>query len=115
MEAKEYQEIINTADCNAEVNFVGADGELKVLGWAKQLIDVSYKAGLEQKCFETYESGYGVGRQAGRQEVVDYLRERIILSGQTDAPFTPPKKISHVDFLPIPYSEWQAKLKEWGI
>ena len=53
--------------------------------------------------------------KAGTKEVVDYLRKRIILSGQTDAPFTPPKKIRYVDFLPISYGEWQAKLKEWGI
>lgn len=48
MEAKEYQEIINTADCNAEVNYTSFLGEQKILSWAKTLIDITYKAGEQE-------------------------------------------------------------------
>lgn len=56
MEAKDYQEIINTADCNAEANYVGSNGQYKVMGWAKVLIDVSCKAGIREvvKWIETF-------------------------------------------------------------
>ena len=97
MEAKEYQEIVNTADCNAEVNFVRFDEELRVMGWAKRLIDVSLKV--------------------GRKEVVGWLEEHtnkpiksdfIIFASKEDT-----GEISignHIDT-----REWKNQLVEWGI
>ena len=48
MEAKELQDLIDTADCNAEVNFTRTNGSQSVLGWARKLIEISFKAGYEQ-------------------------------------------------------------------
>jgi len=65
MSYKNYQEIVNTTDCNAEVNFVGADGELKIMGWAKKLIDTVWEA--RQKEIDEAE-------QRGVKKVVDWMK-----------------------------------------
>jgi len=64
MDAKEYQEIVNTADCNAEVNYVSGAGELRILGWAKRLIEAAY---------HSRDSEVAEARKAGREDVAEYI------------------------------------------
>lgn len=49
MEAKELLELVDEADCNAETCFVNSKGQYQVMGWAKHLIEISFKAGQESK------------------------------------------------------------------
>ena len=86
MKARGYQKIIDTADCISEVNYVGEDRQLKVMGWAKRLIEASFEAG-KAECAKTHfkpdwklkaqdikdatEEGYKAGKQEGRKEVVE--------------------------------------------
>lgn len=38
------QDLIDKADCNANVNFIKSDGSLGILGWARKLINVVAQA-----------------------------------------------------------------------
>ena len=48
MEAKKVLDIIDGADCNAEVCFVTSDKVLRPLGWAQKLVESSFKAGIKE-------------------------------------------------------------------
>jgi hypothetical protein len=73
-ENRDYQEIINTADCNAEVNFTGANGELRIMGWARKLIDTAWEA--RQKEVDEAE-------QRGVKKVVDEIARLALVSDDT--------------------------------
>ena len=91
---KNYQEIVNTADCNAEVNFVGADGKQRVMGWAKNLIDTAWEA---------RDNEIKEAEQRGIQKVVDDMTIACA-TGNTDME----RLIALRDVL----QGWQAFLKE---
>ena len=57
MEAKDIMDIIDEADCNTDACFRNSFGSPQPLGWAKKLIEISFKAGEDK----------------GRREVVDFM------------------------------------------
>jgi len=73
---------------------------------AEAQAELSFKAGYEQKCFETYEAGVKDGNQKGIREVVEWLHQDI-------------NREIHKGFEVVIFKalgeDWQAKLKEWGI
>jgi len=100
MDAKEYQEIVNTADCNAEVNYVSGAGELRILGWAKRLIEAAY---------HSRDSEVAEARKAGKaawavfQEIDELVSD---IEGDWTDPRYECGKISKL------IGEW---FREWGI
>jgi len=106
MEAKDYQGIIDTADCNPEVNYVDANGENKILGWAKTLIEISFRAGYNKSLAQLVNMTEEC-KQIGRKEVVEWVEENYgWLSG---------KWLGKDMTLSLAFDRWEAQLKEWGI
>lgn len=98
MEAKAIQEIINTADCNAEVNFVGANGELRIMGWARKLIETVWEARQPE---------VDEAEQRGIRQVVEWLKEYAVHGG-----YMPLKDVLEDIWAHTP---WQSFLKEHNI
>ena len=54
MGTKEIMEIIGEADCNPEVCFRNSKGEYQIWGWARNLIEVTFKAGREASIVDLF-------------------------------------------------------------
>ena len=63
-----------------------------------------YEPEIEAVANASFEAGKQVGRQEGRREVVEWIKERQCYNDIGG--------VVSVDFMP---GEWQAKFKEWGI
>ena len=48
MNAKDILDIIDEADCNVDICFIDSEGNWQPLGWAKKLIEISFRAGEER-------------------------------------------------------------------
>ena len=66
-----------------------------------RIAKASFKAGHEQKCFETYELGYSDGKRAGMREVVEWIKEQHLKEYPRD--------------MVIHLYDFEDKLKEWGL
>ena len=47
MNEMQLLEIMSEADCNSETCFIDSKGKYRVLGWAKKVAEISFKAGQE--------------------------------------------------------------------
>ena len=54
MGTREIMEIIGEADCNPEVCFTNGKGEYRVWGWARNLIEITFKAGREASIVDLF-------------------------------------------------------------
>ncbi len=76
---------------------------------------ISFKAGYNQ-CHlddtDCMKDTFDTGRQEGRMEVVEWVRENLVVEGK-------PVTVGDSTYLrfsrPVILSQWQAKLKSWGI
>ena len=68
--------------------------EAKYIKWCPQ-------HGYPLPCNKCGLGQYEAGKQAGIKEVVDWLKEH--------------NSFAHIAIVFVPTSEWQAKLKEWGL
>lgn len=69
---------------------------------------ISFEAGYEQKCFETYEAGVKDGRLEGRQEVMEWLESH---RGIPAAKRHPDSRM----YFSCEQKEFQDQLKTWGL
>ena len=99
MEWQDLMNIVDEADCNAEVCFTNSKEQRAVMGWAKTLIEISFKAGQEHGLVIA-KKNYLLGKAHGRKEVAKWIK------GHWSCRY--PVGSSG-------YDEWKAKLKEWGI
>ncbi len=88
MEAKDIIGIIDEADCNADTCFVDSTGNQRPLGWAKKLIEISFKAGEDK----------------GTRKVVEWIKRHYAGGKKYDA-----------DYYAIEDKDLGNKLEEWEI
>jgi len=106
MEAKEIMDIIGEADCHSECCFIDSEGTYKPLGWARNLAEISFKAG-QDSVFDSFPENLPplleIAHRTGRKEVVSDIVKLMDcrLAAETFA-----IKVCH-------YCE--AKLKEWEV
>jgi len=91
MEAKKVMDIVGEADCHSEVCFTNSKGVYEPLGWARNLIEISFKAGEEKEKqerkivtdeqIEADEDVANLNYLNGRKEVMDWLKEYAVHGG----------------------------------